>query len=82
MQLSGFGADGLELTLVFWIEDPERGNNNVRSEVNLAIWKEFRAHGVQIPYPQREVRVLNLPPGPMAQPQADAVAQAPAAAKT
>jgi small-conductance mechanosensitive channel len=75
MQLSGFGADGLELTLVFWIEDPERGNNNVRSEVNLAIWKEFRAHGVQIPYPQREVRVLN-PPGPAEPASTGAPAQA------
>ncbi|HEY4371551.1 MAG TPA: mechanosensitive ion channel domain-containing protein [Burkholderiales bacterium] len=60
MQLSGFGADGLELSLGFWIEDPERGNNNVRSEINLAIWREFKARGVEIPYPQREVRVLNL----------------------
>lgn len=61
MQLSGFGSDGLDLTLVFWIEDPERGNNNVRSEINLAVWREFKARGVEIPYPQREVRVLSLP---------------------
>ena len=47
--LSNFGPDGLELTLNFWIADPENGQINVRSQVNLAILKALRAHGVEIP---------------------------------
>jgi small-conductance mechanosensitive channel len=37
VQLSAFAADGLELTLAFWIADPENGTGNVRSDVNLAV---------------------------------------------
>lgn len=53
--LTNFGADGLEFTLGFWIGDPENGQLNVRSDVNRAILAAFRAHGVEIPYPQRVV---------------------------
>jgi small-conductance mechanosensitive channel len=62
--LARFGADGLELEMGFWIEDPERGSANVRSDINYAIWADFRAHGVRIPFPQREVRMLGHPPAP------------------
>lgn len=56
VQLSNFGADGLEITVLFWIDDPENGQGNVRSEVNLAILALLRREGVGIPYPQRVVR--------------------------
>lgn len=55
VQLSQFAADGLELTLYFWIADPENGSGGVRSEVNLAILRTLRDLGVDIPYPQRVV---------------------------
>ncbi len=53
VQLSAFAADGLELTVPFWIADPEDGQGNVRSEVNLALLKALNDAGVEIPYPQR-----------------------------
>lgn len=56
--LTKFGADGLELEMGFWIKDPEAGSLNVRSELNFAIWREFKMHGVAVPYPQREIRLL------------------------
>ena len=56
--LTKFGADGLELEMGFWIKDPEAGSLNVRSELNFAIWREFKMHGVAVPYPQREIRML------------------------
>jgi small-conductance mechanosensitive channel len=57
--LMGFAADGMELSINFWILDPENGHGNVRSDVNLALLAVFDEQGVQIPYPQREVRVLS-----------------------
>ena len=57
--LTKFGADGLELELGFWIRDPERGSLNVRSELNFTIWGEFKLHGVSVPFPQREIRLLD-----------------------
>jgi small-conductance mechanosensitive channel len=59
-----FDADGFELEVGWWIADPENGRSNVLSDVNRAIWKQLQQNGIQIPYPQREVRLLDLPAGP------------------
>jgi small-conductance mechanosensitive channel len=56
--LAGFAADGLELTVSFWIGDSENGQGNVKSDVNMAILRTLDAAGVEIPYPQRVVRQL------------------------
>jgi small-conductance mechanosensitive channel len=58
VQLSNFAADGLELTVLFWIRDPENGQGNVRSEVNLALLHTLNSMGVEIPFPQRVMRTL------------------------
>lgn len=56
-----FGADGMELELGLWINDPENGKTNVLSNVNLAIWRELQAHHINIPFPQREIRLIENP---------------------
>ena len=56
--LTQFAADGLELTVAFWIMDPEKGQSGVRSAVNLALLRTLNAAGVDIPFPQRVVRQL------------------------
>lgn len=56
--LARFGADGLELQVSFWIEDPENGRGGVTSNVNRAIWRALQARGIQVPYQQREVRII------------------------
>jgi small-conductance mechanosensitive channel len=61
VMLTQFAADGLELTVAFWIADPESGQNNVRSDVNLALLRELNRAGVEIPYPQRVVRRAGRP---------------------
>jgi small-conductance mechanosensitive channel len=61
VQLSNFAADGLELTVVFWIADLENGQGNVRSAVNLALLAALNAAGVEIPFPQRVVHGLPDP---------------------
>ena len=53
--LAGFGADGLDLQLSFWIGDAENGQANVKSDVNLALLRTLNALGVGIPLPQRVV---------------------------
>ncbi|WP_407970798.1 mechanosensitive ion channel family protein [Burkholderia pyrrocinia] len=61
--LVSFGADGIDLELGFWIEDSAKGTSGVRSAVNRNIWRLFNEHGISIPFPQREVRVVGLPDG-------------------
>jgi small-conductance mechanosensitive channel len=63
--LSAFGADGLEFTVGFWIDDPENGTLGLRSQINLAILRALRAHGIDIPFPQRvlHVQAADVPVG-------------------
>ncbi len=60
VQLDGFGADGLNLIVNFWIADPENGQGSVRSAVNLCVLKALDEAGVRIPFPQRELRHIAL----------------------
>ena len=55
IRLSAFADSGLELTVVFWIDDPVNGQANAVGDVNLAILRLLNAEGVQIPFPQRVV---------------------------
>ena len=57
--LTQFADSSINLELGFWISDPEGGKGNVVSDVNLAIWKVFRAHAIEIPFPQRDVRIVS-----------------------
>ena len=56
-RLARLGADGLEFTLLFWIADPDGGQLNVRSDVNLRVLRSLREAGIEIPFPQRVVHV-------------------------
>jgi small-conductance mechanosensitive channel len=77
-RLISFEPNGMALEVRFWIADPVNGVNNVRSDVNRAIWRIFRAHGVTIPVAQQETRIHRAkprglhaaPPAPVAQGQA------------
>ena len=60
-RLMGFGDSGIDLELRVWIRDPQQGINNVRSELNVAIWKGFRDAGITIPYPQQDLHVKEIP---------------------
>jgi small-conductance mechanosensitive channel len=63
-RLMQFSDHGMDLELRFWIADPEAGVNNVRSDVNRAIWRLFRDAGITIPVAQREVFVRHGDPLP------------------
>jgi len=58
VQLAQFSADGLEFTLVYWINDLQNGQGNLRSEVNLAILQALRAHGVCFSPSTRTVQLV------------------------
>lgn len=58
-QILGFGENGIDLQLVLWIPDPEEGSASLKSSLYLEIWHAFQKHGVAIPYPQRDVRIVS-----------------------
>jgi small-conductance mechanosensitive channel len=57
-RLMNFGDNGIELELRVWIQDPEAGLANVQSDVNIAIWRAFKAADIVIPYPQRDLHIV------------------------
>jgi len=59
-QLRGFGDSSVDLEVRFWLKDPSGGVKNVESQVNLAIWKLFREHNIEIPFPQRDVNLRSV----------------------
>ncbi|MGE0740367.1 MAG: mechanosensitive ion channel family protein [Hyphomonadaceae bacterium] len=61
--LTGFGDSSVDFDVRFWINDPETGVRNVSSAVYLEIWKRFRDHGIEIPFPQRDLHVRSWPQG-------------------
>ena len=57
--LRGFGDNGIDLLLSFYIVDPEEGSWGLKSDINRKIWKKFQEEGIEIPYPYRTVEIVN-----------------------
>jgi len=62
--LNEFGESAIRLEIQIWIEDPEEGIGNVKSDVLKRVWHLFRDNGITIPFPQRDIRVKEWPEGP------------------
>ncbi len=62
--LMQLGHDGLEFTLAFWIRDPDNGQTNVRSSVNIAILEALRKAGIEVPYPSSKQPLDRVPQVP------------------
>jgi len=59
--LTEFGESSLDFVLRFWIHDPQQGLTNIRGKVLMALWDTFKANGIEIPYPHREIVVKDGP---------------------
>jgi small-conductance mechanosensitive channel len=59
--LHAFGDSAIQFEIQLWIDDPEAGVGNIRSDVLKRIWVLFKDHGVQLPYPQRDIHVKEWP---------------------
>ncbi|MFZ2980206.1 MAG: mechanosensitive ion channel domain-containing protein, partial [Sphingobium sp.] len=72
--LLAYGERGLEHDIMVWIIDPEQGVGNVQSDILNRLWELFRANGIGLPYPQRDVHLHGEPlhkPGGANLPPAD-----------
>lgn len=59
--IKGFGESGIDLVLSVWIADPEEGSAVLQSDIYYDVWQRFKANRIEIPYPQREVRMHATP---------------------
>jgi len=58
-----FGDSSVNFDLRFWITDPQNGLSNVRSDVYLAVWEALHEAGIEIPFPQRDIYIKEMPQG-------------------
>ena len=58
-EIQAFGDSGVEILVEFWMEAIDDGRNRVGGDLLLMLWDSFKEHGIEIPFPQREVRILN-----------------------
>ena len=61
MLLIGFGDNGLLCEVRLWVDDPEEGIGNVRSDLLKRVLRRFREHGIQLPHPQRDLHIRDWP---------------------
>ena len=59
--LKAFGESSVDHEILIWIEDPESGVGNVRSEILNRLWVLFKENGIELPFPQRDIRVKEWP---------------------
>ncbi|MBV9826159.1 MAG: mechanosensitive ion channel [Alphaproteobacteria bacterium] len=59
--ITEFGDNAVNMALRFWIDDPASGVANVKGDVFLALWDSFKENNVDLPFPQRDIRIRELP---------------------
>lgn len=57
-EIDSFGDSGVNMFVEFWMEGVDDGRNRVGGDLLLMIFEALREHHIEIPFPQREVRVL------------------------
>jgi small-conductance mechanosensitive channel len=57
-EIAGFGESGIDILVEFWMPGIDDGKNRVGADLLHSIWRSIQEHGMQIPFPQREVRIL------------------------
>lgn len=58
-EIEGFADSGIMILVEFWMEGIDDGKNRVSGDLYLMIWMKLKELGVEIPFPQREIKVLN-----------------------
>ncbi|CCK77515.1 MscS Mechanosensitive ion channel protein [Oleispira antarctica RB-8] len=58
-EIDSFGDSGINMFVEFWMEGIDDGKNRVGGDLMLMILEALQQNGFEIPFPQREVRILN-----------------------
>jgi small-conductance mechanosensitive channel len=61
--LRAFGESSVDHEILVWISDPEGGVGNVQSEILNRLWVLFQENAISIPFPQRDIRIKEMPAG-------------------
>jgi len=56
-ELRGFGDSGVNFCVEFWVMGMDDGKNKFSSDVLFLVWNALRDNGIEIPFPQRDLRI-------------------------
>ena len=59
--MTGYGDSSVDHDILVWISDAEEGVGNVQSAILNRLWDLFKEHGIEIPFPQRDVHLKTMP---------------------
>lgn len=57
-EIDSFGDSGVNMFVEFWMYGIDDGKNRVGGDLLLIVFETLREHNIEIPFPQREVRIL------------------------
>ena len=58
-EIDSFGDSGINMFVEFWMYGIDDGKNRVGGDLLLTILEVLRENGIEMPFPQREVKILN-----------------------
>jgi len=58
LELREFGENGVKFAIEFWCSGIDDGPNKFTSDLNFIVWRTLKANKIQIPFPQRVVKMI------------------------
>jgi small-conductance mechanosensitive channel len=58
-ELRGFGDNGVNFAVEFWVAGIDDGKNKFSSDVHFLVWDALKAAGISMPFPQRDIRIVD-----------------------
>tara|TARA_R110001592_G_scaffold7126_7_gene40211 strand:- start:10918 stop:12237 length:1320 start_codon:yes stop_codon:yes gene_type:complete len=58
-EIDSFGDSGINMFVEFWMMGVDDGKNRVGGDLMLTILETLKENGIEIPFPQREIKILN-----------------------
>jgi len=58
LELREFGDFGIKFAIEFWCDGIDDGENKFTSDLNFIVWRTLKKHKIEMPLPQREIRIL------------------------
>ncbi len=62
-EIDSFGDSGINMFVEFWMEGIDDGRNRVGGDLLLIILETLQNNGIEIPFPQRDIRVVSTGDG-------------------
>ncbi len=58
-EIKGFADSGIDILVEFWMQGIDDGPNRVGADLLLMIWDVLKQNEIEIPFPQREVKIID-----------------------